>query len=134
MLAAEFYEMTRDVLGRGAFAEVRACVHRATGDQLAVKVIEKRRALAAGLEGGPARDSNAEAAAMRRLRRRVHKEVELFKTCKNQPHVLQLRDFFEDSHRYITKYNVLFCVLLVFNNQLISPPASCFLVEQKGKC
>ena len=95
--------MTREVLGRGAFAEVRACVHRTTGEQLAVKVIEKRRALTAGLESSPARDSNAEAAAIRRLRRRVHKEVELFKTCKNQPHVLQLRDFFEDSHRYTTR-------------------------------
>lgn len=88
--------MSHEVLGRGAFAEVRACVSRRNGEQLAVKVIEKRRAVAANLEGG----SNAEAVAIRRLKRRFQKEVDLFKTCKNQPHVLQLRDFFEDSHRY----------------------------------
>ena len=138
LFPADFYEMKRDVLGRGAFAEVRACVNRASGEQLAVKVIEKRRALAASLECGAVRDSIAEGAALRRLRRRVHKEAHLFEACKNQPHVLQLREFFEDPHRYTlrtmhsTQTQTMRCslLLLLLRAMLCARALALFELEQ----
>lgn len=36
------YEMSKVFLGRGAFSKVRVCVHRATGQKFAAKIINKR--------------------------------------------------------------------------------------------
>jgi len=39
---AELYTLTGEQLGRGAYAAVQTCIHRVTGVEYAVKVIEKR--------------------------------------------------------------------------------------------
>lgn len=75
----ELYTMSSDVLGRGAYAQVRSCISQLTGKQYAVKVIEKRPG---------------------HSRSRVIKEIETFNMCKDHPNVVQLIEYFEEDERF----------------------------------
>ena len=74
------YELTGEVLGEGAYAQVRSCVHRQTGQVYAVKIINKRPNL---------------------NRNRVFKEVEIFYHCQGQKNIIQLKEFFEEDHQFL---------------------------------
>jgi MAP kinase interacting serine/threonine kinase len=74
------YELNAEVLGEGAYAQVRSCVHRQTGKVYAVKMINKRPGL---------------------NRNRVFKEVEIFYHCQGQKNIIQLIEFFEEDHQFL---------------------------------
>lgn len=77
----ELYELTGEVLGRGAYASVQTCRSVYTGQEFAVKVIEKR-------PGSP------------NSRSRVIKEIEAFHLCSGHPNIVQLHEFFEEDDRF----------------------------------
>ncbi|KAJ1372420.1 MAP kinase-interacting serine/threonine-protein kinase mnk-1 [Parelaphostrongylus tenuis] len=72
----DFYKLTDEKLGAGAYASVRTCVSIASGKEYAVKVVDK----------------NEES----HTRSRILREVNTFKMCKNQPNIVQLIEWFED--------------------------------------
>ncbi|KHJ99677.1 kinase domain protein [Oesophagostomum dentatum] len=71
-----FYKLTEEKLGAGAYASVQTCVSIASGKEYAVKVVNK----------------NEES----HTRSRILREVNTFKMCKNQPNIVQLIEWFED--------------------------------------
>ncbi|XP_071954099.1 MAP kinase-interacting serine/threonine-protein kinase 1-like isoform X1 [Antedon mediterranea] len=75
----DVYLMTDDVLGQGAYASVKTCIHVQTGKQYAVKVIEKR-------------SGNS--------RSKVFREVETLYHCQGHKNILQLIEFFEEDDRF----------------------------------
>lgn len=77
---SDFYEMQDDHLGSGAYATVRSCISRATGEEFAVKLVNKH-------EQGHTRS-------------RILREVEVFKMCRNHPNIVQLIEWFEDNDTY----------------------------------
>lgn len=76
---AELYTLTGEHLGRGAYAAVHTCMHRVTGIEYAVKVIEKR-------------PGNS--------RTRVIKEIETFHLCAGHPNIVQLVEYFEEDDKF----------------------------------
>uniref|UniRef100_A0A0K0CXC4 Protein kinase domain-containing protein n=1 Tax=Angiostrongylus cantonensis TaxID=6313 RepID=A0A0K0CXC4_ANGCA len=72
----DFYKLTDEKLGAGAYASVRTCVSISSGKEYAVKVVDK----------------NEES----HTRSRILREVNTFKMCKNQPNIVQLIEWFED--------------------------------------
>jgi MAP kinase interacting serine/threonine kinase len=77
----ELYELTGEMLGRGAYASVQTCRSVFTGQEFAVKIIEKR-------PGSP------------NSRSRVIKEIEAFHLCSGHPYIVQLHEFFEEDDRF----------------------------------
>jgi len=77
----ELYELTGEMLGRGAYASVQTCRSMFTGQEFAVKIIEKR-------PGSP------------NSRSRVIKEIEAFHLCSGHPNIVQLHEFFEEDDRF----------------------------------
>ncbi|XP_077981044.1 MAP kinase-interacting serine/threonine-protein kinase 1-like isoform X2 [Glandiceps talaboti] len=75
----DFYHLTEEVLGEGAYACVKTCRNISTGEQYAVKMIEKKTG---------------------RSRGRVFKEIETAYYCQSQKNILQLIEFFEDENRF----------------------------------
>jgi len=75
----ELYTLTGEHLGRGAYAAVQTCLHRLTGVEYAVKVIEKR-------------PGNS--------RTRVIKEIETFHLCAGHPNIVQLVEYFEEDDKF----------------------------------
>lgn len=69
------YDISSEILGSGAFATVHKCVHRETGEVLAVKKIGKSK-----LKNNVA----------------VQREISILREIKN-PGVVQMKDHFEDS-------------------------------------
>ncbi|KAI6184269.1 hypothetical protein M3Y97_00578000 [Aphelenchoides bicaudatus] len=76
----ELYELKNDHLGTGAYASVQTCLSKATGEEFAVKLVNKH-------EPGHTRS-------------RIMREVEIFKMCKGHPNIVQLIDNFEDETNY----------------------------------
>uniref|UniRef100_A0A914WI19 Protein kinase domain-containing protein n=1 Tax=Plectus sambesii TaxID=2011161 RepID=A0A914WI19_9BILA len=74
----DFYKLTDDVLGTGAYASVRTGVAIASGSEYAIKLIDKRS----------------------HERSRIMREIETFQICKNHPNVVQLHDWFEDNNYF----------------------------------
>lgn len=72
----DFYKLTDDHLGSGAYASVKTGVSIATGKEFAVKLVDKH-------EPGHTRS-------------RIMREVETFNMCKNHPNIVQLHEWFED--------------------------------------
>lgn len=72
----DFYKLTDNELGQGAYACVRTCVQKSTQKEFAVKLVNKHE------EG--------------HTRSRIMREVEIFKMCKKHPNIVQLIDWFED--------------------------------------
>jgi len=72
----DFYQLTDDHLGAGAYASVRTAVSLVDGQEYAVKVVDKH-------EPGHTRS-------------RILREVEIFRMCRNHPNMVQLIEWFED--------------------------------------
>ena len=87
-------------LGRGAFAVVRKVVHRDSGVEYAMKVMEKRKLLRNSGMGGPSggamkREQYAE------LQNKVLSEARILRTV-DHPNVIRFIDIFEDDvHLYL---------------------------------
>jgi len=75
----DLYYLTGELLGRGAYATVQTCIHRLTGVEFAVKIIEKR-------------PENS--------RIRVIKEIETFHLCSGHPNIVQLVEYFEEDDKF----------------------------------
>jgi len=75
----DFYELTGEILGEGAYAKVQGCIHKETGKEYAVKTVIKY----AGLS-----------------RARVFKEIEIFYHCQGHKNIIQLIEFFEEDDRF----------------------------------
>ncbi|VDP33142.1 unnamed protein product [Soboliphyme baturini] len=72
------YILKDEILGQGAFAVVKSCISRLTGEEFAVKIINK--------------DQN---------RLRVLKEIQTFHLCMGHPNIVQLIEYFEDDNFYL---------------------------------
>lgn len=72
----DFYKLTDNELGQGAYACVRTAVQKSTQKEFAVKLVNKHE------EG--------------HTRSRILREVEIFKMCKKHPNIVQLIEWFED--------------------------------------
>lgn len=68
--------MKNEKLGSGAYASVQTCVSLSTGQEFAVKLVNKH-------EPGHTRS-------------RILREVDVFKMCRNHPNIVQLIEWFED--------------------------------------
>ncbi|XP_070562995.1 MAP kinase-interacting serine/threonine-protein kinase 1-like isoform X2 [Ptychodera flava] len=75
----DFYQLTSEVLGEGAYACVKTCINISSEKQYAVKMIEKKTG---------------------RSRGRVFKEIETAYYCQGQENILQLIEFFEDENMF----------------------------------
>lgn len=75
----DLYKLTGEVLGEGAYASVQTCVNIYTGQEFAVKIIDKVPGHA---------------------RARVFREVETFHYCQGHPNIIQLIEFFEDTDKF----------------------------------
>lgn len=78
-LSTDLYKLTGEVLGEGAYASVQTCVNIYTGQEFAVKIIDKVPGHA---------------------RARVFREVETFHYCQGHPNIIQLIEFFEDTDKF----------------------------------
>lgn len=76
----DFYKLTDENLGAGAYASVRTCVSRTTSIEYAVKVVDK--------------------SVQSHTRSRIAREVETFRLCRNHPNIVQLVDWFEDHDNF----------------------------------
>lgn len=73
----DFYKLTEDTLGSGAYASVRTAISISSGQEFAVKLVSKH-------EHGHTRS-------------RIMREVDTFNLCKHHPNIVQLNEWFEDS-------------------------------------
>ena len=76
---SDLYTLTDEVLGEGAYACVRTCINKNSGQEFAVKIIEKE-------PGNP--------------RTKVFKEIETFHHCEGHQNIIQLIQFFEEVDRF----------------------------------
>lgn len=76
----DFYEMKNDHLGSGAYASVSTCVSLTTGQEFAVKLVNKH-------EPGHTRS-------------RILREVDVFKMCREHPNIVQLIEWYEDDEYF----------------------------------
>ncbi|CAB3411082.1 unnamed protein product [Caenorhabditis bovis] len=76
----DFYKLTNEHLGSGAYGSVTTCTNNATNVEYAVKIIDK--------------DGETHS------RKRILREVNIFNTCKNHPNIVQLVDWFEDDSNF----------------------------------
>uniref|UniRef100_A0A1I7ZWS2 Protein kinase domain-containing protein n=1 Tax=Steinernema glaseri TaxID=37863 RepID=A0A1I7ZWS2_9BILA len=76
----DFYKLTDDHLGTGAYASVRTALSISSGKEYAVKLVDKK--------------------AHGHTRSRIMREVETFKLCKNHPNIVQLHEWFEDENTF----------------------------------
>lgn len=81
------------MLGEGAYASVQTCVNIYTGQEFAVKIIDKVPGHA---------------------RARVFREVETFHYCQGHPNIIQLIEFFEDTDKFYLVFEKVSWELRVF--------------------
>lgn len=84
--AKEFYQKydPKDIIGRGVSSVVRRCVHRATGDEFAVKIMEV----------------SAERLSLEQLeevRDATRREMHILRQVAGHPHIITLIDSYESS-------------------------------------
>lgn len=72
----DYYKLTDEHLGAGAYGTVATCVSKTTGNEYAVKTVDKKK------------ESHT--------RSRILREVNTFHMCKKQPNIVQLVEWFED--------------------------------------
>lgn len=89
-------------MGEGAYASVQACVNIYTGQEYAVKIIDKVPGHA---------------------RARVFREVETFHYCQGHPNIIQLIEFFEDTDKFYLVFEKV--SVLLFRIKLFSAPRTC---------
>ncbi|XP_076355851.1 MAP kinase-interacting serine/threonine-protein kinase 1-like [Tachypleus tridentatus] len=75
----DLYRLTGEILGEGAYASVRTCINLFTGNEYAVKIIEKEPS---------------------HSRARVFREIETFHHCQGHKNIIQLIEFFEEDDRF----------------------------------
>jgi len=75
----EIYHLTEEVLGQGAYAVVKSCTNRLTGQVYAVKIIEK---------------------VVGYSRAKVLREIELNYKCQGHNNIIQLLEFFEEEDKF----------------------------------
>jgi len=75
----DLYTTTNEVLGAGSYGSVRTCINNITGDEFAVKIIEK---------------------CIGHSRGRVFNEIEMYHISQGQPNILQLVEYFEEEDRF----------------------------------
>jgi len=75
----EIYDLSEVVLGQGAYAVVRSCTNKMTGQVYAVKMIEK---------------------VVGYSRARVLREIELNYKCQGHNNIIQLIEFFEEEDKF----------------------------------
>ncbi|XP_078527800.1 MAP kinase-interacting serine/threonine-protein kinase 1 isoform X2 [Lissotriton helveticus] len=80
------YKLTNELLGEGAYAKVQGCVSLKTGQDYAVKIIEKNTGHSRG---------------------RVFREVETLYQCQGNKNILELIEFFEDENRFYLVFEKL---------------------------
>lgn len=73
---SEFYEVSKEVIGRGAFGTVVKGTQRSNGEAVAIKIINLRNLIPLNIN-------------------LIHAEVESLK-CLNHPNIVKLHDFFEN--------------------------------------
>ena len=76
----EIYSLTGDILGEGAYAQVRTCINMYTGVEYAVKIIDKNQPT--------------------HSRSRVFKEIDLFHRCQGHENIIQLVEYFEQPDKF----------------------------------
>lgn len=89
-MSTDLYKLTGEVLGEGAYASVQTCVNIYTGQEFAVKIIDKVPGHA---------------------RARVFREVETFHYCQGHPNIIQLIEFFEDTDKFYLVFEKVSFVL-----------------------
>lgn len=75
----DLYTTTSEVLGAGSYGSVRTCFNNITGEEFAVKIIEK---------------------CIGHSRGRVFNEIEMYHISQGQPNILQLVEYFEEEDRF----------------------------------
>lgn len=75
----DLYTITNEVLGAGSYGSVKTCINNITGDEFAVKIIEK---------------------CIGHSRGRVFNEIEMYHISQGQPNILQLVEYFEEENRF----------------------------------
>lgn len=75
----DLYTTTNEVLGAGSYGSVRTCINNITGEEFAVKIIEK---------------------CIGHSRGRVFNEIEMYHISQGQPNILQLVEYFEEEDRF----------------------------------
>lgn len=83
----ELYRLTGEVLGEGAYASVQTCFNIYTGQECAVKIIDK---------------------VPSHSRSRVFKEVEMFHHCRGHDNIIQLLEFFEEEDKFYLVFEKVF--------------------------
>ncbi|KAI5968494.1 RAD53 [Candida theae] len=79
------YVIKTETIGQGAFATVKKCIERSTGNQYAVKIINRRKALSS--TGGASALSGAE------------RELSILRKL-HHPNIVSLKGFYEDADNY----------------------------------
>lgn len=90
LLFTDFYKMSNDHLGTGAYASVRTAISIETGVEYAVKVVDKH---VAG-----------------HTRSRILREVDIFKMCRNHPNIVQLVEVSGKFLTFIVTDRILLCL------------------------
>ncbi|CAI2334060.1 unnamed protein product [Caenorhabditis sp. 36 PRJEB53466] len=72
----DYYKLTDEHLGAGAYGSVTTCKNIVSGEEFAVKIVDKQ--------------------GEKHSRKRIIREVNIFNTCKGHPNIVQLVDWFED--------------------------------------
>lgn len=106
----DLYKLTGEVLGEGAYASVQTCVNIYTGQEFAVKIIDKVPGHA---------------------RARVFREVETFHYCQGHPNIIQLIEFFEDTDKFYLVFEkvglYLYNTIIILCNFLTMTASDCLL-------
>ncbi|CAA90665.2 MAP kinase-interacting serine/threonine-protein kinase mnk-1 [Caenorhabditis elegans] len=76
----DYYKLTDEHLGSGAYGSVTTCKSIKSGVEYAVKIVDKQ--------------------GETHSRKRILREVNIFKTCKDHPNIVQLLDWFEDETNF----------------------------------
>lgn len=79
------YIIKTETIGQGAFAKVKKCIERSTGNSYAVKIINRRKALSSN--GGASALSGAE------------RELSILRKL-HHPNIVSLKGFYEDAENY----------------------------------
>lgn len=70
----DFYQLTDEFLGSGAYASVQTCIQLSSGKEFAVKLVDRHE--------------------VGHTRSRILREVEIFKMCRGHPNFVQLVEWF----------------------------------------